>query len=72
MSPQSKISSKFQTVIPRAVRERLALKTGDLLRFRFTEGGEVMIEKAGAAEDDPFATFSEWTSEEDERLYRGL
>jgi antitoxin PrlF len=69
---QSKITSKYQTVIPKAVRERLGLKTGDVLRFRFTESGLVTVEKAEAVEDDPFATFHEWSSEEDERLYRDL
>jgi antitoxin PrlF len=69
---QSKITSKFQTVIPKAVRERLGLKTGDMLRFRFAEEGPVTVEKATPAEDDPFATFDEWSSEEDERLYRDL
>ena len=69
---QSKITSKFQTVIPKAVRERLGLKTGDVLRFHFTEEGPVTVEKGAPSEDDPFATFNEWTSEEDERLYRDL
>ena len=69
---RSKITSKFQTVIPKAVRERLGLKTGDMLRFRFTEKGPVTIEKTAPTEDDPFASFHEWGSEEDERLYRDL
>jgi antitoxin PrlF len=69
---QSKITSKFQTVIPRAVRDHLALKTGDVLTFRFADDGVVTVEKAGQGEDDPFATFHEWSSKEDERLYRDL
>lgn len=69
---QSKITSKYQTVIPKAVRERLGLQTGDLLRFRFAESGAVTVEKVVPSEDDPFASFHEWTSEEDERLYRDL
>jgi antitoxin PrlF len=68
----SKVTSKFQTVIPKAVRERLGLKTGDVLRFSFSEQGKVTVEKAPSNEDDPFATFHEWTSEEDDRLYRDL
>ena len=72
MSVHSKISSKFQTVIPREVRERLGLKQGDAIRFRFTKSGPVTVEKVLASEDDPFATFHEWSSEEDERLYRDL
>jgi antitoxin PrlF len=67
----SKISSKAQTVIPREVRERLGLKPGDLLAYRYTENG-VLIEKSEAVEDDPFATFTEWASPEDDEAYRDL
>ena len=68
----SKVSVKSQTVIPREVRERLRLKPGDTLRYRMTESG-VLIDKAPAGEaDDPFATFSEWSNEADEKAYDGL
>ena len=69
---QSRMSSKGQTVIPKAVREKLGLKTGDLIRFRIGEKGAVTLDKVKPAEDDPFATFSEWTSDEDETLYGRL
>jgi antitoxin PrlF len=68
----SKVSVKSQTVIPREVRERLGLKPGDTLRYRLTEDG-VLLDKAPASEaDDPFATFSEWANEADEKAYGGL
>jgi antitoxin PrlF len=68
----SKISVKSQTVIPREVREKLNLRPGDTLRYRLTEAG-VLLDKAPADEtDDPFATFSEWSSEADEKAYGGL
>ena len=68
----SKVSVKSQTVIPREVRERLDLKPGDTLRYRVTDQG-VMLDKARANEaDDPFAAFSEWSSEADEKAYGGL
>jgi antitoxin PrlF len=68
----SKISVKSQTVIPREVRERLALKPGDTLRYRLTDQG-VMLDKAPANEaDDPFAAFSEWSSAADEKAYGDL
>ncbi len=68
----SKVSVKSQTVIPRAVRERLALKPGDTLRYRVTDDG-VLLDKAPANEtDEPFATFSEWSSAADEKAYGGL
>ena len=68
----SKVSVKSQTVIPRAVRERLNLKPGDVLRYQMTDDG-VLLDKAPASEgDDPFATFSEWSNEADEKAYGGL
>jgi antitoxin PrlF len=68
----SRVSVKSQTVIPRAVRERLGLQAGDRLRYRLTEDG-VLIDKAPASEaDDPFAAFAEWSSEADEKAYAGL
>ena len=68
----SKVSVKSQTVIPREVRERLALKPGDTLRYRVTDQG-VMLDKAPSSEaDDPFAAFSEWSSEADKKAYGGL
>jgi antitoxin PrlF len=66
------VSVKSQTVIPREVRERLALKPGDTLRYRVTDDG-VLRDKAPANEtDDPFAAFSEWSSAADEKAYGGL
>lgn len=68
----SKVSVKSQTVIPRQVRARLKLKPGDTLRYRLTDAG-VLLDKAPAGEaDDPFAAFSEWSSEADEKAYGGL
>jgi len=67
----SKVSVKSQTVIPREVRERLKLKPGDTLRYRVTEDG-ILLDKAIDAGDEPFAAFSEWTSEADEKAYGAL
>jgi AbrB family looped-hinge helix DNA binding protein len=68
----SKVSVKSQTVIPRAVRRQLGLGPGDTLRYRLTEEG-VLIDKARAGEaDDPFASFSEWSGEADEKAYGNL
>jgi antitoxin PrlF len=66
-----KVSAKSQVVIPKVVRQQLGLKQGDLLRFRVS-GDRITIEKVREAEDDPFATFSEWNSAEDDELYRDL
>lgn len=68
----SRVSSKGQTVIPKVVRQRLGLKTGDLIRFKVGDKGTVTIDKVRSTEEDPFASFSEWTSDEDEKLYGRL
>jgi len=68
----SKVSIKSQTVIPREVREELGLQPGDTLRYRLTADG-IVIDKAPRGEtDDPFATFTEWLSEADEKAYAKL
>jgi antitoxin PrlF len=65
----SKLSVRSRTVIPREVREQLKLKVGDTLRYRVTDDG-ILLDKAKTG--DPFAVFSEWTSDADERAYVGL
>lgn len=67
----SKVSVKSQTVLPRAVRAKLGVKPGDTLRYRLTDEG-VLIDKAPTEADDPFAAFSEWSSEADEKAYAKL
>ncbi len=67
----SKVSVKSQTVLPRAVRARLGVKAGDTLRYRLTGDG-VLIDKAPAAADEPFAAFSEWPGAADEKAYGKL
>jgi antitoxin PrlF len=42
------------------------------VRYLF-EGKRVIIERAPAGiDDDPFATFTEWSSEADDKAYRSL
>ena len=67
----SKVSVKSQTVLPRAVRDKLGLEPGDTLRYRETPDG-ILLDKATPETEDPFATFSEWSSEADEKAYGSL
>ena len=68
----SKVSVKSQTVLPREVRDRLHVGPGDRLRYILDDDG-IRIEKDSApAEDDPFATFAEWSSEADDQAYGDL
>lgn len=72
MNAVSRLTSRAQTVIPKAVREKLGLKPGDLVRYRI-EGGRVVLERATPeVEDDPFAVFTEWAGEADDEAFRSL
>jgi AbrB family looped-hinge helix DNA binding protein len=44
--PTSVMSSKGQTVIPKAIREHLGLQPGDAVDFIVQEGGSVLIRPA--------------------------
>lgn len=68
----SKLTTKAQTVIPYALRAKLDLKPGDVVRYRETDAG-VVIDKLPAQEDeDTLAAFSEWSSAADDRAFSGL
>ena len=72
----TKLSSKSQATIPGRVREKLRLKPGDSIAFKFRDG-HIFLQKARPA-DHVFAkavadTLSdEWHSANDERAYRDL
>ncbi|MFZ1964375.1 MAG: AbrB/MazE/SpoVT family DNA-binding domain-containing protein [Roseiarcus sp.] len=68
----SKLSVKSQTVLPREVRERLKISPGDRLRYVVDDQGVRIEKETRAQEDDPFATFSEWSSETDEEAFADL
>ena len=72
----SKLTSKFQTTIPEAVRKKLGLKKGDVVAFEIRKGEVVTLRKA-APVDLQFAkslenTLSEWESEYDDEAFRDL
>ncbi len=65
----SRMTSKSQTTVPRAVRLALGLSPGDTLAYHI-EGGKAVISKAVVPSADPFenpfATFTEWADELDQ------
>lgn len=68
----STVSVKSQTVLPREIRERLGIAAGDRLRYRVSRAG-IIIEKATPEPaDDPFATFTEWASADDDEAFADL
>lgn len=68
----SLVSVKSQTVLPREIRERLGVKAGDRLRYRVSEAGIILEKAEPAMGDDPFATFTEWASPDDEEAFARL
>ncbi|OHC80204.1 MAG: transcriptional regulator [Rhodospirillales bacterium RIFCSPLOWO2_12_FULL_67_15] len=68
----SKITSKAQTTIPQAVREALRVRAGDELAYKIERGKVIVTKAASMPADDPFAAFSEWASEHDQRAYGKL
>ena len=74
----SKLTAKSQTTIPRAVRSALGVHPGDEIAY-VIENGRVMVTKApgknlarGTPFEDPFATFREWDTPEDDKAFAGL
>ncbi len=74
----SKLTSKAQTTIPQAVRSALGVRPGDEIAYAI-ENGRVSLTKAptpkprvGSPFDDPFATFREWDTPEDDNAYADL
>jgi antitoxin PrlF len=70
----SKLTSKAQTTIPQAVRTALGVHPGDEIAYAI-EDGRVLVTKAppkpprrGVPFEDPFASFTEWDSPEDDEL----
>ena len=68
----SRVTTKAQTTLPRAVRSALGVSAGDQLAYRI-DGESVILSKAFKPRtDDPFATFSEWNSDADREAYADL
>ena len=71
----SKLTSKYQTTIPLAVRRKLGLKAGDAVVFEIED--DVVTVRRATALDKEYAkavegTLTEWLTQEDEEAYRGL
>jgi antitoxin PrlF len=74
----SKLTSKAQTTIPQAVRTALGVHPGDEIAYVIEEG-RVLVTKAptnpprrGVPFEDPFASFTEWESPEDDEAFAHL
>lgn len=72
----SRITSKAQTTVPRAVREALGAGPGDALAYR-VEGGKVMLTKAPSLDlaylrSVESSLAEEWLSDEDSEAFDDL
>jgi antitoxin PrlF len=74
----SKLTRKAQTTIPQAVRGALGVQPGDEIAY-VIEDGRVLLTKAEPRTprrdnpfEDPFATFWEWDTPEDDEAFANL
>ena len=69
----SKLTPKAQTPIPQPVRAALHLLPGDELIYEIDEQRVIITKSIRSGKtDDPFRTFSEWSSEADTKAYGKL
>lgn len=70
--PTSRLTSKSQTTVPRAVRTALGLRPGDEITYRIDDGKVILTKVSRSYVDDPFKSFDEWDSEADRKAYADL
>jgi antitoxin PrlF len=68
----SKLTSKAQTTIPQPVRTALHLREGDKISYIIEDGRVILTKAMPEKTDDPFASFTEWDSDSDRRVYGRL
>lgn len=72
----SKLTTKHQATIPKAIREKLGLQSGDYVQFQ-ERNGQVVVTKVERLDNDYLRTVgmtleSEWLSDADEKAYADL
>lgn len=72
----SKITSKYQATIPKAVRDLLKLRAGDTVIFEIVDGKTIIVKKATPLDLQYLKsiqnTLTEWNSAYDEEDYEHL
>lgn len=68
----SSITSKGQTTIPLAVRKALKVAPGDVLEYRIERDRVIVTKASPSSTDDPFALFSEWSTDADAKAFAHL
>ena len=65
----SRLSATGRAVVPAEVRKRLGLRPGDFIAFEERNGEFVIRRWLMPQCDDPFGTFYEWASPDDDDVY---
>ena len=72
----SKLTSKFQTTIPKEIRDKLDLKSGDTIVFKILDDKTIVIKKAKGFDKEYLKaiqnTLGEWNSNEDDKAFKLL
>ena len=71
---ESRITSKAQVTLPKAVRAALGLKSGDSVAWEI-EDGQVVLTRVARGRDpfvNNFAAFTEWASDADCEAFDNL
>ena len=73
---KTKITSKYQTTIPKKIREALNIKVGDDIVFKLIDGNKVLIQKLSLIDKRYLKSLdsmlSEWNSKEDDEAFNDL
>jgi antitoxin PrlF len=72
----SKVTSKYQTTIPKEIRKHLHIKRGDQIMYELFSDDTVVLRKTSPLDIEYLRavskTLSEWNSDEDENAYKDL
>jgi len=73
---RTKITSKYQTTIPKKIREALNIKIGDDIIFKLIDDNKVLMQKLNTLDkrylESLDSMLSEWDSKEDDEAYDDL
>jgi antitoxin PrlF len=67
---ESRFTPKSRTTLPAEVVRALDLRPGDRIAYRIA-GGQVILSRGDVVED-PFATFTEWSEDNDRAAFAGF
>lgn len=72
----TRLTSKYQSTVPKEIREHLHLKNGDVITYEVLPDNTVVVRKATPLDLDYLhalnSTLNEWESNEDEEAYKNL